>query len=1211
LIGIVAIKFSLSLALKQGSLLATFSKITYFLLLLLATYFAIGNAIQNSLRGKQFWLFLAFADGLWALDQWLYLYYGLGLHIGVPDNSIADPVLFLHVVPLMAAVAALPHRNASERRVYPAILNFLFLLFFWSFLYGCTVLPYQYLFPNATSYALRFDGLYVLENLVLVVAVFFLTLRVRDPWKSIYVNFLIASVLYLLSSTVANLAIDSGGYVNGRLYGLGLSASVCWFVWIPLRARQLTGTDESATRSDGGRDSLASVWAMLAVVMISILIVWQLFRRSENPGRQTLRLVVAVVTLLALASAAFIKEYLDKREMASRIGLAHDRLRLAMESAKSVGWDWDLKSGTDVWFGDLKTVFGIPSDHYVGHENDILSRIHPDDRENVRKALEDARQDHQPFAAECRILWPDGTVRWITTQGKFYYVAIDEPARMLGMAVDVTEKKHAERELRESHEKLLQSTRLQERSVRELILFRALLDQSNDAIQVIEPGTLRFLDVNDRTCLDFGYTREELLSMTVYDIAPGFDEMQRGKVLEQIKESGSAIFERVHRRRDGTTFPVEVTVRQVHLDQTYAIAVARDITDRKRVEARLREYEKALEGLEEMIVVVDREYRYVIANRAFLDFRGQQKEQVVGHLASEILGKEVFETIVKKQLDECLQGKVVTYQLKYTYPKRGERHLFISYFPIEGPNGVDRVVSVLQDITERTRAEEALQRSKAEAQARAEELAVILDAVPGIALISRDPSGTSITGSRATYELLRLPYGANLSMSASEEHRPSNHRIFRDGREIPASELPVQKAAATGREVRDSEVTLQFDDGTSCDVFGNAAPLRDREGKVRGAVGVFVDVSERYRAERSLRLFRMLVDQTNDVIEVVDPETLHFIDFNGRACIDLGYSREELLSMSVYDIDPNVDDALYSKLVHDMQNSGFMILESLHRRKDGSTFPVEVSIKQVRLDKTYFVTVVRDITERKRAEQALKDSQAALARVARIATMGELTASIAHEINQPLAAVATNASASLQWLAVQPPNLAEAREAMESAMREADRASSVIKRIRMLLKKSSPELRPLRVNEVIREVLALSHNELLAGGITVQVRLSPDIPAVVGDRVQLQQVLLNLIVNAIDAMIVVTDRPRTLVVASAEDREGVRIEVEDSGKGLDPKQLNCIFESFFTTKPAGIGMGLSISRSIIEAHGGRLWAIPGSPHGAVFQFILPESDSSA
>ena len=711
LIGIVVIKAALSFAVKPGSFLVSYSGISYFLLLLLATSFAVRNGIQDTLGSRPFWVFLAIAYGLWSLDQSLSLYYECGLHIEVPNNSIADPVLFLHIVPLMAAVTTLPHRNVSDHKLYRAILNSLPLLFFWSFLYGYIVFPYQYLFSSSatpSSYAMRFDILYLLENLALVLAVGMLTLRVQAPWKSIYLHLLGASTLYALSSAVANLAIDSGGYVNGKLYGLGLSASVCWFVWIPLRARQLTGTDESATRSDGGRDPLASVWAMLAVVMISTLIVWQLFRWSENPGRQTLRLVVAVVTLVALASAAFTKGYLDKREMASRIGLAHDRLRLAIESAKSVGWDWDLKSGTDVWFGDLKTVFGIPSDHYVGHENDILSRVHPDDRENVRKALEDARQDHQPFAAECRILWPDGTVRWITTQGKFYYVAIDEPARMLGMAVDVTEKKHAERELRESHEKLLQSTRLQERSVRELILFRALLDQSNDAIQVIEPGTLRFLDVNDRTCLDFGYTREELLSMTVYDIAPGFDEMQRGKVLEQIKESGSAIFERVHRRRDGTTFPVEVTVRQVHLDQTYGIAVARDITERKRAEARLREYEKALEGLEEMIVVVDREYRYVIANRAFLDFRGQQKEQVVGHLASEILGKEVFETIVKKQLDECLQGKVVTYELKYTYPKRGERNLFISYFPIEGPNGVDRVVSVLQDITERTRAEEAL-----------------------------------------------------------------------------------------------------------------------------------------------------------------------------------------------------------------------------------------------------------------------------------------------------------------------------------------------------------------------------------------------------------------------------------------------------------------------------------------------------------------------
>ena len=219
-------------------------------------------------------------------------------------------------------------------------------------------------------------------------------------------------------------------------------------------------------------------------------------------------------------------------------------------------------------------------------------------------------------------------------------------------------------------------------------------------------------------------------------------------------------------------------------------------------------------------------------------------------------------------------------------------------------------------------------------------------------------------------------------------------------------------------------------------------------------------------------------------------------------------------------------------------------------------------------------------------------SQAELARMIRIATMGELAASIAHEINQPLGAVVANGSAALRWLAGQPSNLEEAREAIERTIREAKRASDVIERIRDLLQKTQPRMERLDVNAVIREVRTLSANELERGSVTLQTELAADVPPVLGDRVQLQQVLLNLILNGIDAMSTITDRPRELLIKSAKHPDGVLIQVHDSGKGVDPEQADRIFESFFTTKPEGIGMGLSISRSIVEAHGGRLWFTP-------------------
>ena len=250
-----------------------------------------------------------------------------------------------------------------------------------------------------------------------------------------------------------------------------------------------------------------------------------------------------------------------------------------------------------------------------------------------------------------------------------------------------------------------------------------------------------------------------------------------------------------------------------------------------------------------------------------------------------------------------------------------------------------------------------------------------------------------------------------------------------------------------------------------------------------------------------------------------------------------------------------------------------------------------------------------DIEDRKRAEWALQEAQAGLSHVTRVMAMGELVASIAHEVNQPLTGVVTNANFCLRQLASETPNLEKLREAIAEIVNDGTRASAVISRIRALLMKAAPERVELDINEIIQEVAILVRNEVTRNRISLRNDLAPDLPRVLGDRVQLQQVLINLVMNGIDAMRTLTDRSRELLIKSAKNPAGVLIQVQDSGPGLDPEQADRIFEPFFTTKPQGIGLGLSISCSIIESHGGRLWAVPGS-NGALFQFTVPSSANS-
>jgi len=287
--------------------------------------------------------------------------------------------------------------------------------------------------------------------------------------------------------------------------------------------------------------------------------------------------------------------------------------------------------------------------------------------------------------------------------------------------------------------------------------------------------------------------------------------------------------------------------------------------------------------------------------------------------------------------------------------------------------------------------------------------------------------------------------------------------------------------------------------------------------------------------------------------------------------------------------------------------------EKEYSHKDGSRVPILVAGARFEWKQDEGVAFVLDMTDRKRAEEKLRaseqrllDAQMELAHVNRVTTMGQLTASIAHEVNQPLAAVVNAGSACLRWLDGSTPNLDEARSAVNWIIKEGIRASEVIRRVRALATKTSPEKMRLDINDVIREVIGLVQRELISDRVSLRTELALTLPMILGDRIQLQQVIINLVKNGIEAMQQVTDHPRELLIRSRQDEtQQVLVSVTDCGVGISAKDTDRLFNAFFTTKASGMGMGLSICRSIIEAHGGRLWATTNVPHGATFQFTIP------
>ena len=499
---------------------------------------------------------------------------------------------------------------------------------------------------------------------------------------------------------------------------------------------------------------------------------------------------------------------------------------------------------------------------------------------------------------------------------------------------------------------------------------------------------------------------------------------------------------------------------------------------------------------------------------------------------------------------------------------------------------------------ERSRAEEALRKSE-------EQLRLVIDTIPTLVWSCR-PDGAFDYVSRRWSEYTGI---------SARDARGSGWMAAYHPDDLGKHQEKRLASVASGEPVM-NEVRLRRADGQYRWHMIHGVPLRNTSGNIVKWYGAAADIEERKRVEEALRRSEAYLAEAQR------------LSHTGSWAID--YANTKILHSSaehhrLFGFDPtggtppwrdwwlrvHPDDRAMTDEIIGGSYRDHTDFELDYRicRPDGTIKYLHVvghPVLSTAGDVIEFVGTSIDMTERRQAEESRQDTQNKLAHANRVTTMGQLTASIAHEIKQPMAAARTSAGAALRWLDKTPPDLAEVREALARIVGDADRAGEIVERIHALVKKVPPRKDRLDMNEAILEVITLTRSEIMRNGVSLQTDLASGLPSVHGDRIQLQQVVLNLILNAVEAMGAQRDGTRELMIATGEDEaKGVSVTVRDSGPGLDPEGLERLFDAFYSTKPGGMGMGLAICRSIIDIHGGKIFAAANVPSGAVFCFTLP------
>jgi PAS domain S-box-containing protein len=680
---------------------------------------------------------------------------------------------------------------------------------------------------------------------------------------------------------------------------------------------------------------------------------------------------------------------------------------------------------------------------------------------------------------------------------------------------------------------------------------------------------------------------------------------------DKVKEASDRVFlEKVDSEVEYRIILSDGTVKFVHTqahpvlsasgEVAEVVATMVDITERKRAEEALRAQAALLDLTHDTVFVTDMEGVIKYWNRGAEERYGWTAEHALGRVVHDLL-KTVFPGPLEEIRTELSRTGHWEGEILHT-KKDGTQVVVASRWALQrDERGAPlAILETNNDITLRKRAEEALRLSNAYNRSLIEASVDPLVTIGPDGEITDVNAATEAATGRSRGELIGTDFCDYFTDPAKA--RAGYEQVFREGM------------------VRDYPLELRQRDGGVMSVVYNASVYRDESGQVTGVFAAARDITERQRAQEALRRSEAYLAEGQR------------LSHTGSWAFELAtnkyiYVSEEIFRIFEMDAQEGLPNReAISRLIHpedwDRVNEDFE--KSLREKVDASSeFRIVLpsgTVKHLQAtrhpvlndagDVVELVGTVIDMTERKRAEQErerLRQLESELAHINRVGMMGELAASIAHEVNQPLSGVVVNGNACLRWLAGDSPNLEEAREAVRRIVRDGKRAGDVIARIRALATKTATAKERLDLNEAVGEVVAFAGDQLRKNRVAVRTELAADLLPVSGDRVQLQQVILNLVMNGAEAMSSVEERPRELIVRTQNDDAGqVRVTVQDSGKGLDPQNMERIFDAFYTTKHGGMGMGLAISRSIIQNHGGKLWAVANEGPGISVQFTIPK-----